>query len=61
MESSVSAEKAQAKGWREWLSQEFEWDILMVSFGMIKIRKQVAVRLERWVGLLRMQGGSQNL
>ena len=52
--------KAQAKGWREWLSQEFEWDIPDGEFWHDKkLENQVAVRLEHWVGLLRMQGGSQ--
>ncbi|WP_193014233.1 MULTISPECIES: DNA helicase IV [Gammaproteobacteria] len=54
--------KAQAKGWREWLSQEFEWDIPEGEFWHDKkLENQIAVRLERWIGLLRMQGGSQKL
>lgn len=28
--------KAQAKGWREWLSEELAWESLMGNFGMIK-------------------------
>ncbi|OAT47478.1 DNA helicase IV [Proteus hauseri ATCC 700826] len=52
--------KAQAKGWREWLSQELAWDIPEGEFWHDKkLENQVAVRLERWISLLRMQGGSQ--
>lgn len=52
--------KAQAKGWRECLSQELGWDIPEGEFWHDKkVENQVAVRLERWIGLLRMQGGSQ--
>ena len=52
--------KAQAKGWREWLSQELKWDIPEGEFWHDKkLENQVAVRLERWISLLRMQGGSQ--
>lgn len=52
--------KAQSKGWREWLSQELAWDIPEGEFWHDKkLENQVAVRLERWISLLRMQGGSQ--
>ncbi|MEQ4923935.1 DNA helicase IV [Proteus hauseri] len=52
--------KAQAKGWREWLSQELEWDIPEGEFWHDKkLENRVSVRLERWISLLRMQGGSQ--
>ncbi|QAV24253.1 DNA helicase IV [Proteus hauseri] len=52
--------KAQAKGWREWLSQELAWNIPEGEFWHDKkLENQVAVRLERWISLLRMQGGSQ--
>lgn len=52
--------KAQAKGWREWLSEELAWEIPDGEFWHDKkLENQVAVRLERWISLLRMQGGSQ--
>ncbi len=52
--------KAQAKGWREWLSEELAWDIPDGEFWHDKkLENQVVVRLERWISLLRMQGGSQ--
>lgn len=52
--------KAQAKGWREWLSQEIDWNIPEGEFWLDKkLESQIVVRLERWITLLRMQGGSQ--
>ncbi|HEK0728827.1 TPA: DNA helicase IV [Proteus mirabilis] len=52
--------KAQAKGWREWLSEELAWEIPDGEFWHDKkLENQVVVRLERWISLLRMQGGSQ--
>ncbi|QXX84823.1 MULTISPECIES: DNA helicase IV [Providencia] len=55
-----SSKKAQAKGWREWLSEELAWDIPEGEFWQNeKITQRVAARLERWLSLMRMHGGSQ--
>lgn len=52
--------KAQAKGWREWLSQELETEIPEGEFWHDKkLENKIAIKLERWINLLRMQGGSQ--
>ncbi|EMT6576976.1 DNA helicase IV [Providencia rettgeri] len=55
-----SAKKAQAKGWREWLSEELQWEIPDGEFWKDeKISTKVATRLDRWLSLMRMHGGSQ--
>lgn len=55
-----STKKAQAKGWREWLCEELQWDIPDGEFwNNEQISKKVAPRLERWLSLMRMHGGSQ--
>ncbi|EOL8957065.1 DNA helicase IV [Cronobacter dublinensis] len=52
--------KAQAKGWREWLSNELQWDIDEGEFWEDEaLCKRLASRLDRWLGLMRMHGGSQ--
>ena len=55
-----SSKKAQAKGWREWLSDELQWEIPEGEFwNNEKISQKVAARLDRWLGLIRTHGGSQ--
>lgn len=55
-----STKKAQAKGWREWLSDELQWNIPDGEFWHDeKISNKVSARLERWLSLMRMHGGSQ--
>ncbi len=55
-----SSKKAQAKGWREWLSDELQWNIPEGEFWHDeKISNKVSTRLERWLSLMRMHGGSQ--
>ncbi len=52
--------KAQAKGWRLWLQEELGWDVADESFWENeKILKRMGSRLDRWVSLMRMHGGSQ--
>ncbi|NIY47079.1 DNA helicase IV [Cedecea colo] len=52
--------KAQAKGWREWLSEELEWDVPEGEYWQNeRLAKRLASRLDRWLGLMRMHGGSQ--
>ncbi|EKT62050.1 DNA helicase IV [Providencia burhodogranariea] len=55
-----SSKKAQAKGWREWLADELLWDVPEGEFWHDKkISKKIVSRLERWLSLMRMHGGSQ--
>lgn len=52
--------KAQAKGWRLWLQDEMGWDVAEDNFWEDdKIIKRMGSRLDRWVSLMRMHGGSQ--
>ncbi|ATF93384.1 Helicase IV [Cedecea neteri] len=52
--------KAMAKGWWQWLSEELEWDIPEGEYWQDKrLAKRLASRLDRWLGLMRMHGGSQ--
>lgn len=52
--------KAQAKGWRQWLEEELHWDIPEGNFwNDERLVRRMGVRLDRWVSLLRMHGGSQ--
>ncbi|WP_174847100.1 DNA helicase IV [Yersinia artesiana] len=59
-QQQCSEKKAQAKGWREWLTDELEWDIDDGEFWRdSRLATRLAGRLERWLGLMRMHGGSQ--
>lgn len=52
--------KAQAKGWRQWLEEELEWELPEGEFWKDEhLAQRLAGRLERWLGLMRMHGGSQ--
>lgn len=56
----MSGEKAQAKGWRQWLMDEMEWQIDEGDFWQDRaLLRRTAGRLDRWVSLMRMHGGSQ--
>ena len=55
-----SQKKAQAKGWRQWLVDEFAWELGEGDFWQDdRLARRLATRLERWIGLMRMHGGSQ--
>ncbi|WP_145555116.1 DNA helicase IV [Yersinia canariae] len=59
-QQQCSEKKAQAKGWREWLTDELEWEVEDGEFWQNKrLAARLAGRLERWLGLMRMHGGSQ--
>ncbi len=59
-QQQCSEKKAQAKGWRQWLTEELEWDVGDGNFWQDKrLAARLAGRLERWLGLMRMHGGSQ--
>lgn len=52
--------KAQAKGWRQWLTEELEWEIDEGNYWQDdKLARRLAPRLERWLGIIRTHGGSQ--
>lgn len=55
-----SEKKAQAKGWRQWLEEELGWEVPEGSFWQDdKLARRLGSRLDRWVSLMRMHGGSQ--
>ncbi|MEZ6875327.1 DNA helicase IV [Enterobacter sp. KBR-315C3_2022] len=55
-----SEKKAQAKGWRQWLEEELGWTVPEGSFWQDeKLARRLGSRLDRWVSLMRMHGGSQ--
>lgn len=59
-QQQCSDKKAQAKGWRQWLSEELEWEIPEGDFWHdTHLADRLGSRLERWVGLMRTHGGSQ--
>lgn len=52
--------KAQAKGWRQWLTEELDWEIDEGNYWQDdKLARRLAPRLERWLGIIRTHGGSQ--
>lgn len=52
--------KAQAKGWRQWLTEELNWEIDEGNYWQDdKLACRLAPRLERWLGIIRTHGGSQ--
>ncbi|AOM40644.1 DNA helicase IV [Xenorhabdus hominickii] len=52
--------KAQAKGWREWLTEELDWQLSEGEYWHDKqLALRLSVRLERWLELMRMNGSSQ--
>ncbi|PLV62148.1 DNA helicase IV [Erwinia sp. B116] len=55
-----SEKKAQASGWRQWLTDELEWQLDDGSFWQDdRLAKKLASRLDRWLGLMRTHGGAQ--
>ncbi|MDY1036613.1 DNA helicase IV [Lelliottia sp. CFBP8978] len=59
-QQQCSEKKAQAKGWRQWLEEELEWTVPEGSFWQDeKLARRLGPRLDRWVSLIRMHGGSQ--
>lgn len=55
-----SEKKAQAKGWRQWLEEELNWEVPEGSFWQDdKLARRLGSRLDRWVSLMRMHGGTQ--
>ncbi len=58
--TQCGAKKAQAKGWREWLTEELDWEVPDGEFWQdAAISRRISSRLDRWLGLMRTHGGSQ--
>ncbi|MTD26569.1 DNA helicase IV [Erwinia sorbitola] len=52
--------KAHVNGWRQWLTDELEWELSEGSFWQDdRLARRLSSRLERWLGLMRMHGGAQ--
>lgn len=52
--------KSQANGWRQWLNDELQWTLPEGDFwNDKKVLRRIAVRLDRWISLIRTHGGSQ--
>ncbi len=59
-QQQCSEKKAQAKGWRQWLTEELEWEVPEGDFWHDRrLAERLSGRLERWLGLMRTHGGSQ--
>lgn len=59
-QQQCSEKKAQAKGWRQWLTEELEWELPEGDFWRdLRLAERLSGRLERWLGLMRTHGGSQ--
>ena len=59
-QQQCAEKKAHAKGWREWLSDEMAWDVPDGEYWQDpQTLRRMGSRLERWVALMRMHGGSQ--
>ena len=59
-QQQCTEKKAQAKGWRQWLTEELEWELPEGDFWHdSRLAERLAGRLERWLGLMRTYGGSQ--
>ncbi|MFC3395240.1 DNA helicase IV [Brenneria rubrifaciens] len=59
-QQQCAEKKTQAKGWRQWLMEELGWQLPDGDFWHDRaLTEQLAGRLERWLGLMRMHGGSQ--
>ncbi|MDE9434529.1 DNA helicase IV [Xenorhabdus bovienii] len=59
-QKQCSEKKVQAKGWREWLNQELDWQLPEGEYWHDKqLTIRLSDRLERWLELMRMHGGSQ--
>ncbi|WP_315709868.1 DNA helicase IV [Brenneria uluponensis] len=60
-QQQCAEKKAQAKGWRQWLTEELDWEIPEGDFWHDRVlAERLAGRLERWLGLIRMHGGRQS-
>ncbi len=55
-----ATKKAQAKGWRQWMTEELGWEVPPDDYwNNDALAKRLSVRIERWLELIRSRGGSQ--
>lgn len=55
-----SEKKAQAKGWRQWMEEELQWQVPAEDYWQDDaLANRLVIRLERWIGLMRSHGGRQ--
>nr|WP_024967655.1 DNA helicase IV [Pantoea sp. IMH] len=58
--AQCDGKKTQANGWRQWLQDELAWTLEEERYWQDdRLAKKLAGRLERWLGLMRMHGGTQ--
>ena len=59
-QQQCAEKKSQANGWRQWLNEELDWSLPEGDFWNDKnVLRRIGVRLDRWISLMRMHGGSQ--
>ena len=59
-QQQCAEKKVQASGWRQWLSEELEWEVPEGDYWKNHaLAERLGSRLERWLGLMRTHGGSQ--
>lgn len=59
-QQQCAEKKSQANGWRQWLNDELDWALPEGDFWNDKnVLRRIGVRLDRWISLMRMHGGSQ--
>lgn len=59
-QQQCGAKKVQANGWRKWIEDELGWELGAGDYWNDRhLVARLGSRLERWLGLMRMHGGSQ--
>ncbi|CAM3941230.1 MULTISPECIES: DNA helicase IV [Rahnella] len=59
-QQQCAEKKVQASGWRQWMTDELEWTVPDGDYWKNKsLAERLGSRLERWLSLMRMHGGSQ--
>jgi DNA helicase-4 len=59
-QAQCAGKKAQANGWRQWITDELDWECPDGEYWQNEeLSQRLAPRLERWLDLMRMDGGSQ--
>ncbi|PHM63998.1 ATP-dependent DNA helicase UvrD [Xenorhabdus stockiae] len=59
-QKQCNEKKAQAKGWREWLNEELDWQLPDGAYWNDRqVQSRLSSHLDYWLELMRMHGGSQ--
>lgn len=59
-QQQCAEKKSAANGWRQWLQEELQWPLPEGPFWeSAALANRLAVRLERWLALMREHGGAQ--